>query len=620
MRCWRHVYDLAQEIPPETRSDLVEYALGAAALMLRRETEGLERLEEVSRDSTWWTPAYALRLTGHKRRALRAFQTLGWNEVVEALNEVLRMDEEDEAVRTWLERASVFAMLYQRNPEHSETLTAQWRERLRRQPKEIRPLHQWAVYAYWDAQENPSPERWRYAMSLWGTLINLEEYWMEWVIERLQRHDPVTWADATEADGPIAQRVREMVGELRREMSAALTADMTDSILRHDSTTTVLDDLLLEFLRESQTAMLWREWLDANSSLQESVLPYGGDLLSILGRLGDVINILTTTVKLQPTASTERLLIYLSPLGSLLAAAETSNERLAQERARRLFNSPDPIERRNARIIFVIATRQTEALFKNPRKGLEATLTAMVCSREVGSSPLMTELDWAPLLTRLSDRIVAEVESLTDRTPETRIEGAAAARDLLKRAYEATQIAALIHAIVRVITFEVRAHVALGKRGRRAADDPYFGEHDVEALNLLQEGLALSPNHVTLQQEAAQLRLRRGLVAARDGRINEALIDFARAHELDPVSHRVTATYSNFMMEQAARVWMEQRADAQREALSLAHRVLSANPTDPQLLSRCSRFLDLPENHPLRETPEYRRLATLFLRHTNESQ
>ncbi|MBT3930608.1 MAG: hypothetical protein HOF34_07820, partial [Rhodospirillaceae bacterium] len=84
---------------------------------------------------------------------------------------------------------------------------------------------------------------------------------------------------------------------------------------------------------------------------------------------------------------------------------------------------------------------------------------------------------------------------------------------------------------------------------------------------------------------------------------NQNAIDFARAHELDPVSHIITTTYANFMMEQAGQMWMDPEGESQREALSLAHRVLAANPSDGQLLARCSRFLDLPQTHALRQTP-----------------
>jgi len=613
LRVWRQLYDFVQELPSEDRSPLAFYAHGVAALMLRRETEGIERLEQVPAGSEWDSAAQSLRLTGYKRQALRAFQALGWSEVARSLEAVVQMDEDDETVRDWLERAKVFALLSSQDPGSSATLVAKWRERIRREPTDPRPLHQWATFAYWDAQTEPTPEKWRHAMSLWGTLLNLEGYWRRWIADRLKRHDPKSWIVANE-DETFWTRVAAIVAAHRTRMMESLTSEMTDSVLRANPASEELDALVLDFLREYRTSMLWREWLDENSDLRDAVLPYGGDLLETLHRLDEARDILSTTLNLEPTSLTERLLIYLSPLGSLIAAAETGNERFAHQRARGLFTSPDATERRYARIVYVLATRHGDWLTAAPREGLETALTAVVAAHEVGHSSVIAEVAWGPIFARLSDAIVAEVEGLANQNTEERIRIAADMRDLLRRAYETTRMGSLIHAIVRLTILEVRARVVLGRRGRRAADDPYFSEQDAEALGLLQEALALAPDHVTLQQEAAQLRLRRGLVAASEDRLNEALIDFSRAHELDPVSHRITTTYATFMMEQAARVWMETRADAQREALSLAHRVLSADPTDPQLLARCARFLDLPEAHPLRETPEYRRLAALFLR------
>jgi tetratricopeptide (TPR) repeat protein len=615
LRVWRHAYDLVMELPSEERSALARYAVGVASLMLRRETEGIERLEQVPAGSEWGSAARVLRLTGIKRRALRAFHSLGWREVADSLEEVLRLDEDDATVREWLDRARVFAMLTERRDDSEETLTAHWRDRLRERPNDALPLHQWAVYAYWAAQESTTHEPWRCAMSLWGSLLNLEEYWVRWTIARASRHDPDAWGPSGDAE----TRSREIVVNLRRRLMEQLIADMTDAVLRSDPMRDV-DDFVLDFLREYQTSALWREWLESNPTLVETVPPFGGDLLERLGRLDDARSILATREKIEPTSCGERLLIYLSPLGSLLAAAETDNSALAQTRARELFNSPDPAERRVARIVFVVATRQSKPTATRPREGLERALTAMLAAKEVASSLLVSEMDWTPVLTRLSDGVVAEVEALGNRPPDDRLSEAETARELLKRVYETTRISALIHAIVRVTLFEARAYLALAKRGRRAMDDPYFAPEDADALGLIQEALGLAPDHVTLQQEAAQLRLRRGLVAAQEGRLNEALIDLARAHELDPVSHRITTAYANFMMEQAARVWMENRADAQREALALAYRVLQADPTDSHLLSRCARFLDLPENHPLRETPEYRRLLALFMRQTTNDE
>ncbi|MDA1190523.1 MAG: hypothetical protein O3A46_02430, partial [Candidatus Poribacteria bacterium] len=286
--------------------------------------------------------------------------------------------------------------------------------------------------------------------------------------------------------------------------------------------------------------------------------------------------------------------------------------------AQRLFDSSDPETRRYARIIFALATRNAESLVKTPREGLEVTLKARLCASEVSDSALIGQVDWRPLFARFADGLVAEVEDSSRRLPQDRIEEASSARDLLKRVYELTKIDSVIPSIVKITIFQARSLVTLGRKAVLPTDNTYFGEYDAEALDLLHETLSLAPDHVLLQQETAQLRLRRGLVAAERGRLNEALIDFARAHELDPVSHRIATTYANFMMEQANRMWMDPRPESQREALSLAYRVLSTNPADAQLLSRCSRFLDLPDAHELRSTPEYRRLATLFLRYAHD--
>lgn len=602
LRLWRHVYDLVMELAPEERSDLAHYAAGVAALMLRRETEGIERLEQVPADSEWNDAARSLRLTGIKRKALRSFHSLGWNEVAASLEEVLLLDEEDEVVREWLDRARVFAALSEPNENTEETLTTYWKQRLQKRPNDFLPLHQWAVYAYWKAQRSLTPEAWREAAGLWGSLLSQEDYWVRWTTARLARHEPEEWRRID---------IRERAASLRRRLVEQFLNDMTDALLRADPQSDV-DESVLSFLREYQTATLWRDWLDQNPSFVGTVFPLGGVLLERLGRLEEARSLLSAREKIQPTVPGERLLLYLSSWGELLAAAETGNISYVQRRTQELFNSPDPLERQTARLIFVVATRNTDPERISPREGLESVLTAMLAAKEVFHSLLVSEMDWSSLLTRLSDRLVADVEALSNRPPEGRLAEAASALELLKRLYEATHLSALIHAIVRVTLFEARAHVALGKRGRRAVDDPYFVPQDAEALNLLQEALALAPEHVTLQQETAQLRLRRGLVAAQEGRLNEALIDLARAHELDPVSHRITTAYARFMMEQATKMWMENRADAQREALVFAHRALQADPTDAYLLSRCARFLDLPSAHPLRETPEYQRLLTLF--------
>lgn len=610
LRLWRHVYDLVTELAPEERSALAHYAGGVAALMLRRETEGIERLEQVPPDSEWSDAAQTLRLTGIKRKALRAFHSLGWNEVTTALEEILRLDEEDEVVREWLERARVFAALSEPDENTEETLTTYWKQRLQKCPDNFLPLHQWAVYAYWKAQERLTCEAWNEAGGLWGSLLSQEDYWARWTTARLARHEPEAWRRID---------VRERAASLRRRLMEQFLNDMTDALLRADPQSDV-DESVLCFLQEYQTATLWRAWLDRNPPFAGAVPPLGGVLLERLGRLEEMRGLLSTREKIQPTAHGERLLLYLSPWGRLITAAETGNIPYAQRHAQELFNSPNPLERRAARIVFVVATRNADAERVAPREGLESVLTAMLAAKEVSDSALVSEIDWSSLLTRLSDRLAADVEALSNRPPEGRLADAASDRELLKRVYEATRLSALIHSIVRVTLFEARAYVALGKRGRRAVDDPYFAPQDAEALNLLQEALALAPEHVTLQQEAAQLRLRRGLVAAQEGRLNEALIDLARAHELDPVSHRITNAYARFTMEQAAQLWLENRADAQREALVFAHRALQTDPTDPQLLSRCARFLDLPQTHPLRETPEYQRLLTFFIRQTTDHE
>ena len=131
---------------------------------------------------------------------------------------------------------------------------------------------------------------------------------------------------------------------------------------------------------------------------------------------------------------------------------------------------------------------------------------------------------------------------------------------------------------------------------------------------------ALTHQDLAVQRESAQLRYRRGLDAVREGRANAAMIDFARAHDLDPVSHEISAQYAGFMMEQATHMWVSDSVDVQREALTLAHRALSVSPTDTQLLAACSRLLDLPDGHELNQTPEYRRLATLFLRYAHDER
>jgi tetratricopeptide (TPR) repeat protein len=619
LRCWRNAYELAQEVSFAERSDLVRYALGTAALMMRRETEGLEGLEQVSPASPWHAAARELRRTGYKRRALRALQTLGWEEVVRSLEEILRLDEEDETIRAWMDRAQDFAMLMRREGDAGAALAARWRARLRQDPRDVLPLHQWAVHAYWDAQQEPTPDRWRLAMSLWGTLLNLESYWMEWARARLRRHDPGTWQKDSE-DGHLEAQVRSVVVDLRRRHMVSLISEMTDAVLGDETTAAALDDLVLDFLREFETAGHWRDWLTTRADLADAVLPYGGDLLETLHRMQDSRDVLTATENVQPTPLGERLLIYLSSLGSLLAAAETGNEALARERAQEYFDSTDPTERRYARVIFVLATRQAKDLAQHPRDGLEIALRAFAYAREVGDSALLATVDWEALFAQLSDGLVSEVEAHLGLPFEERVEAAAGATDLLRKVHEATNVRALIHAIVRLTLFHVRALQGMGRKGRRAADGEYFTECDAEALDRIQEALLLAPDHVTMQQEAAQLRLRRGLVALQEDRLNEAMIDLARAHELDPVSHRIAAAYTHLLMEQATRLWEERRDDASREAMTLAHRVLATNPTDAQLLVRCSRFLDVPEGHALREAPEYRRLASLYMRQAREEE
>ena len=64
--------------------------------------------------------------------------------------------------------------------------------------------------------------------------------------------------------------------------------------------------------------------------------------------------------------------------------------------------------------------RNMDAKNKDPYEGIEATLTAVACAREVPDSRLMSELDWSSLLTRLSDALVTEVEGTANRPPQKR--------------------------------------------------------------------------------------------------------------------------------------------------------------------------------------------------------
>ncbi|MAF11335.1 hypothetical protein CMK11_12865 [Candidatus Poribacteria bacterium] len=612
MRCWRQVHDLVHETRAEDRTDQMYYCLGIATLMSNKESEGLDYLEQVTTDTTWHAAAQELLRVGYKRQALRAFQSLGWEDVVELLEQVAAMDDSDEAVQSWLERARDFALLSRWEAMDRNTLVDRWQSRLFSDVGEVLPLHQWAIFAFWDAQALPTKERWRDAVSLWGTLVSLRDYWDEWALSRLQRHHPDDW----DADRPVQAyeaQLQPVLGGFLARLGRHLMSEMTDSLSQSDTSEQEADDLRYHFERERQTADLWRDWLSDHPHLADSVVPYGDDLLHVLRRSGEMRDILTTSTNLHSTRTDERLLIYLSPVGHILAALESGAEGYARDRARTLFDDDDPSVRRYARVVFVLASQNVAAFEDNPREGLETTLDARVLAEEVKDSRLLESLSWQPLITGMVDAAAADLDRGHGTPPDQQAEQAGAVRELLKRAYDITRFEAIAPAIVRTALAQARALVSFGGGARRSVFENEFNQYDAQALDLLHETLALAPDNVVLQQETAQLRLRRGLVAADSGRTNDALIDFARAHELDPVSHIITTTYANFMMEQAGQMWMDPDGDSQREALSLAHRVLSANPSDTQLLGRCSRFLDLPQTHPLRQAPEYRRLATLFM-------
>jgi len=619
MRCWRQVHDLVHETAETDRTDLMYYSLGIATLMSNKETEGLDYLEQVEDDSPWHADSRELLRVGYKRQALQAFQSLGWEDVVDLLEQVAEMDESDASVRTWLERARDFSLLSRWEAMDRNTLVERWQSRLFADVAEVLPLHQWAVFGFWDAQALPTKERWRDAVSLWGTLVSLRGYWEEWVLSRLQRHYPDEW----DADLPVRDheaRLQPVVGAFLSRLGAHVVAEMTDSLAQADASEQEATDLEHHFERERQTAALWREWLNDHPHLADSVVPYGDDLLNVLRRSGEMRDILTTSTNLHATHTDERLLIYLSPVGHVLAALESGSDTDARDAARAYFDDDDPTVQRYARIVFVLASQNPAAFGASPYEGLATTLDARVLAEDVKDSRLLESLAWTPLFTAMIDATVAELDRARGTTPDQQAEQAGVVRDLLKRAYEITGIEEIAPAIVRTAMAQTRALVAFGGGARRSVFENEFNQYDAQALDLLHETLALAPDNVVLQQETAQLRLRRGLVAADAGRTNDALIDFARAHELDPVSHIITTTYANFMMEQAGQMWMDPEGEAQREALSLAHRVLSANPADAQLLARCSRFLDLPQTHGLRQTPEYRRLATLFLNMTQNER
>ncbi len=612
MRCWRQVHDLVHETRAEDRTDQMYYCLGIATLMSNKESEGLDYLEQVTADTTWHAAAQELLRVGYKRQALRAFQSLGWEDVVELLEQVAAMDDTDEAVQSWLERSRDFALLSRWEAMDRNTLVDRWQSRLFSDVGEVLPLHQWAIFAFWDAQALPTKERWRDAVSLWGTLVSLRDYWDEWALSRLQRHHPDEWDAQRPVQAYEAQLQPVLSGFLAR-LGRHLMSEMTDSLSQSDTSEQEADDLRYHFERERQTADLWRDWLSDHPHLADSVVPYGDDFLHVLRRSGEMRDILTTSTNLHSTRTDERLLIYLSPVGHILAALESGAEGYARDRARTLFDDDDPSVRRYARVVFVLASQNVAAFEDSPREGLETTLDARVLAEEVKDSRLLESLAWQPLITGMVDAAAEDLDRGRGTPPDQQAEQAGAVRELLKRAYDITRFEAIAPAIVRTALAQARALVSFGGGARRSVFENEFNQYDAQALDLLHETLALAPDNVVLQQETAQLRLRRGLVAADSGRTNDALIDFARAHELDPVSHIITTTYANFMMEQAGQMWMDPDGDSQREALSLAHRVLSANPSDTQLLARYSRFLDLPQTHPLRQAPEYRRLATLFM-------
>lgn len=619
MRCWRQVHDLVHETSEADRTDLMYYCLGIATLMSNKEAEGLDYLEQVAPDSRWRPAAQELLRVGYKRQALRAFQSLGWEEVTDLLEQVAAMDESDEAVRSWLERARDFALLSRWEAMDRNTLVDRWQSRLFADAGEILPLHQWATFAFWDAQALPTKERWRDAASLWGTLVSLRDYWEEWVLSRLQQHYPEDW-DARRPISAHETRLQPIVGTFLARLNRYLMTEMIDSLSQSDTSADEANDLKYHFERERQTAELWREWLIDHPHLSDSVVPYGDDLLHVLRRSGEMRDILTTSTSLHATQTDERLLIYLSPVGHVLAALEAGADSYARDRARDLFDDDDLTVQRYARIVFVLASQNATAFEHAPHEGLETILQGRVFAEEVKDSRLIEAVAWDPLFATMVDAAVAELDSTRSTPPDQQAEQAAVVRELLKRAYDITRIASIAPAIVRTAMFQARALVAFGGGARRSVFENEFNQYDAQALDLLHETLALAPDNVVLQQETAQLRLRRGLVAADAARTNDALIDFARAHELDPVSHIITTTYANFMMEQAGQMWMDPQGESQREALSLAHRVLAANPADTQLLARCSRFLDLPQTHELRQTPEYRRLATLFMNMTQSER
>jgi tetratricopeptide (TPR) repeat protein len=619
MRCWRQVHDLVHETSEADRTDVMYYSLGIATLMSSKEAEGLDYLEQVADDSPWHADARELLRVGYKRQALRAFQSLGWEDVVELLEQVAAMDESDESVRLWLERARDFSLLSRWEAMDRNTLVDRWQARLFADVAEILPLHQWAVFGFWDAQALPKKERWRDAVSLWGTLVSLRGYWEDWALSRLERHYPDEWATGL-ADVDHEAKIQPVVTAFLEKLSAHVMAEMADSLSQADAPGQDASDLEHHFERERQTAALWREWLNDHPHLADSVVPYGDDLLNVLRRSGEMRDILTASTGVHPTPTDERLLIYLSPVGHVLAALASGADDYARERARAYFDDDDPAVQRYARIVFVLASQNPAAAGRTPCESLATTLDARVLAEEVRDSRLMESLAWTPLFTAMIGGAVAELERSRGAAPDQQAERAGVVRELLKRAYDITGIEEIGPAIVRTALAQTRALVAYGGGARRSVFENEFNQYDAQALDLLHETLALAPDNVVLQQETAQLRLRRGLVAADAGRVNDALIDFARAHELDPVSHIITTTYANFMMEQAGQMWMDPEGESQREALSLAHRVLAANPSDGQLLARCSRFLDLPQTHALRQTPEYRRLATLFLNMTQSER
>ncbi|GIX07499.1 MAG: hypothetical protein KatS3mg115_1902 [Candidatus Poribacteria bacterium] len=610
-RCWRHVIELVQSVPREERSDWLRYAHGVGALMCHREAEGLEVLQTVPEESRWYPAARKLLTTGQKRRALRALQVLGWAEAVPALEELCGLEPEDPQLREWLDRVREIAALTQGDQEAETHLTARWKKRLREDPTRGIELHQWAVYAYWNAQSDPTPERWTEALCLWGSLLQQEAYWRWWIHARLARHDPKRF------EGPLEGRAAELAGiveAFRQRLIGLLTSEATHLLLRQQASADRADDCLLEFLREYRTAGLWQNWLERNPQQSGLILPFGPFLLEQLGRLAAVRDVLSAANQLSPTPLSERLGLYLSPLGALMAAAETDQERLARERTQRLLNHPEPEIQRAARIVYALAVRNDPLLRRDPREGLHTALQAYAVAHEVKDSPLLEEIRWEELFQELGAALVQQLEEEDHLPPKERLERVASARERLRSLYELTEFAALEPLIVRISLLNARLLT------QSQEESLLWTPEKGQALDILHAASAIVPENLSLQREIAALRFQRGLAAVKNGSVHEALVDFSRAFELDPLNPTIVEAYTGFLMDQAERAWMSPRPEVQQQALAMAYRVLAAHPSDPELIARAARFLSLPEGHPLRNTPEYRRLATLFLRTAHDRQ